>query len=208
MIIKGALRQLAKDGAPPGDVREAAADIDGEVERLDRVVHDVLDFARPIRFDCAPADINALCRSAATAVAATHPTPPVVLALDAAAGEVVTDAERLRTVLVNLLANAHQALDGRPAGRPAQVVLATSRADPRHVAITVRDSGRGIAPDDLPRVFDPYFTTRRAGTGLGLAIAKNVVEGLGGTIAAASTPGAGTEIRIILGDAHPGHHPS
>ena len=141
-------------------------------------------------------------------MAATHPSPPVVLALDARAGAIVTDAERVRTVLVNLLANAHQALDGGSAARPAQVVLATSRKDARHVAIIVRDSGRGIPPDDLPRIFDPYFTTRRAGTGLGLAIAKNVVEGLGGTIAAASTPGTGTEIRITLGDAHPGHHRS
>jgi signal transduction histidine kinase len=206
MIIKGALRQVAKDDATPADVREAAADIDEEVQRLNRVVEDVLDFARPIRFACAPADLNAVCRSAAAAIAATHPSPPVTLALDAAAGELVTDAERLRMVLVNLLANAHQALDGRPPGRPAQVVLTTARQGARHVRLAVRDTGRGIAPDDLPRIFDPYFTTRRAGTGLGLAIAKNVVEGLGGTIAATSTPGDGTEIRIVIGDAHAGSH--
>jgi signal transduction histidine kinase len=81
------------------------------------------------------------------------------------------------------------------------VVLATSRKDARHVAITVRDSGRGIPPDDLPRIFDPYFTTRRAGTGLGLAIAKNIVEGLGGSISVATRPGAGTDFRIDIGDA-------
>ena len=64
-----------------------------------------------------------------------------------------------------------------------------------------RDRGVGIAPDDLPRIFDPYFTTRRAGTGLGLPIAKNIIDGLGGTITVASTPGTGTSIRIELGDA-------
>ena len=62
----------------------------------------------------------------------------------------------------------------------------------------MRDCGVGIPADDLGRVFDPYFTTRRTGSGLGLAIAKNVVEGLGGTIAVRSTVGAGTELRVEL----------
>ena len=60
----------------------------------------------------------------------------------------------------------------------------------------IEDQGVGISPADLPRVFDPYFTTKRGGSGLGLPIAKNIVEGLGGTMIVSSTPGAGTEIRI------------
>jgi signal transduction histidine kinase len=64
--------------------------------------------------------------------------------------------------------------------------------------ITVGDTGGGIDRADLPRIFDPYFTTKRGGTGLGLPITRNIVEGLGGTIAAASEPGRGTEIRITL----------
>jgi signal transduction histidine kinase len=63
MIIKGALRQLKRDAATPDDIRDAAADIDGEIERLNRVVNEVLDFARPIRVERAPADINALCEA-------------------------------------------------------------------------------------------------------------------------------------------------
>ena len=66
------------------------------------------------------------------------------------------------------------------------------------MAITVRDHGTGITPDDLPRVFDPYFTTRRTGTGIGLAISRNIVEGLGGRITVASQPERGTEVRIEL----------
>jgi signal transduction histidine kinase len=68
MIIKGALRQLRRDGATADDIREAAADIDGEIERLNGVVNGVLDFARPIRFDLSPTDVNMLCNSAAGAV--------------------------------------------------------------------------------------------------------------------------------------------
>lgn len=72
--------------------------------------------------------------------------------------------------------------------------------------ISIRDSGIGIAPEDMPHIFDPYFTTRRAGTGLGLPITKNIIEGLGGTLAVSSRVGEGTDIRIDLpqrtADAH------
>ena len=60
------------------------------------------------------------------------------------------------------------------------------------------DTGSGIATDDLPHVFDPYFTTKRAGTGLGLPIARTIVEGLGGTLSVSSVVGRGTDIRIYF----------
>ncbi len=199
MIIKGALRQLARSGGSPADTRDAASDIDEEVDRLNRVVNEVLDFARPIRFDCAPAVVNDVCRSARDAVVAAAAEPAVGLDLDPECGELTTDAERVRTVLVNLLTNARAAVEGRTAdGRPL-VVLASRRSGPQ-VVLTVRDRGVGIPGDDLGRVFDPYFTTRRTGSGLGLAISKNVVEGLGGTITVSSDLGAGTEIRVVLTD--------
>ena len=195
MIIKGALRSLELPGAADTDIREAAADIDEEIDRLNRLVNDVLDFARPIRYQCASADLNAVCRDAANAIAAGG-HPAVGLSLDTAVPPLVTDRDRLRTVLVNLLSNAQEAVQARSsagdavadAGSPA-VTLVTETVGLRRVAITVRDRGTGIAADDLPRIFDPYFTTRRAGTGLGLAIAKNIVEGLGGTIGVTTQPG-------------------
>ncbi|HTH26119.1 MAG TPA: ATP-binding protein [Vicinamibacterales bacterium] len=198
MIIKGALRTLDRKGATAADVRDAAKDIDEEIERLNSLVNDVLDVARPIRFDPAPADINAVCRDAVQAASAGRVNGPVSLSLAPALPELVTDSERLRTVLVNLLTNADHAIEGRPA---ASVTLVTQQIGDRRVAVTIRDTGKGIAEDDLPRIFDPYFTTRRAGTGLGLAIAKNIVEGLGGSISVATRPGAGTDFRIDIGDA-------
>jgi two-component system sensor histidine kinase AtoS len=78
------------------------------------------------------------------------------------------------------------------------VELSTQPLTSGRVAIAVRDRGIGIDPADLSKVFDPYFTTKRTGTGLGLAIAKNIVEGLGGTITVESRSGEGTEIRIEL----------
>lgn len=211
MIIKGALRQITRDRATTADITDAAADIDEEIQRLNRLVDDVLDIARPIRFERTATDLNAVCRAAAAAVTADEAEPAVAVDLDATVPVIETDGERLRTALVNLLANARHAVQARngdadghrsvAVATGAPVTLVTRRLGERRVAIVVRDSGIGIATEDLPRVFDPYFTTRRAGTGLGLPIAKNIVEGLGGAIGVSSRLGAGTDIRIELGDA-------
>ena len=214
MIIKSALHSLRQPALPPLALREAVADIDGEVVRLNRVVNDVLDFARPIRFELALTDINALCRDAATAAQAT-PGPPVALTLDRSAPEITTDVERLRLALVNLIVNARQAVEAReaamaeavagtrgdgslPSHRGKAPVSVTTRATDTRVTIVITDTGKGIDPEDLSRVFDPYFTTKRGGTGLGLPIAKNIVEGLGGTLTVLSHAGSGTELRIEL----------
>jgi len=119
-----------------------------------------------------------------------------------------TDRERLRIVLVNLLTNAQQAVEAAPpeAGTPhPRIVVSTTAVSPGRVVVSVSDRGPGIAADDLPRIFDPYFTTRRGGTGLGLAISKNIVEGLGGSLSVISQPGQGTEFRIELGDGPADH---
>jgi len=195
MIIKAALHTLRQRDLSADAVREAAADIDGEVVRLNRIVNEVLDFARPIQFQLAPTDVNALCRDSAAAAEAA-PGPSVHLDLDPSLPVVSTDAERLRLALVNLLVNARQAVDGDAPGGP-RVFLSTRAADGL-ISILVADTGSGIGSPDLSRVFDPYFTTKRGGTGLGLPIAKNIVDGLGGTISVASAAGRGTEIRIDL----------
>jgi signal transduction histidine kinase len=109
---------------------------------------------------------------------------------------VTTDAERLRGALINLILNARQAVNGRTAAVDAPNVMLSTRSTPHGVTITVTDNGSGIADADLPRVFDPYFTTKRGGTGLGLPIAKNIIEGLGGVLTVVSAAGQGTEMRI------------
>ena len=201
MIIKTALHTLRQPDVEQSRRGEAVADIDDEVARLNRVVNEVLDFARPIRFERMPADINLVCRESAAAAQAAS-GPAVHLDLAASLPTVTTDAERLRVALVNLIVNARHAAEAHtPApdavGYDAAVVVSTCATDDR-VAIVVADRGAGITPADLPRVFDPYFTTKRGGTGLGLPIARNIVEGLGGVLSITSPPGRGTEIRIEL----------
>jgi signal transduction histidine kinase len=224
MIIKASLRTLRRAAVPVegGEAPEAAGainDIEGEVTRLNRLVNEVLDYARPIRFDLAPTDLNALCRDAAAATLAGHPPSLISVEPDVTVGELTTDPERLRLVLVNVLANARDAVLDDPGAVPdashaadgrsrregvpavngvAPVVLRTECPGPRAVRITVSDRGRGIAAEDLARVFDPFFTTKRTGSGLGLAIAKNIVDGLGGSIVVASDPPRGTTVQITL----------
>ncbi len=195
MIIKASLATLHGERVKPSELREAVADIDGEIGRLNRIVTEVLDFAKPIRFDMAEAGLNDICRESAAAAWAGDPDPRVRLDLDEAIPGVVTDAERLRTALVNILTNARHAVQASPRLDP--VVLRTRR-DNGHVTVTIQDRGVGITPEDMARIFDPYFTTRRAGTGLGLPIAKNIIEGLGGALSVSSQPGEGTEISIDL----------
>ena len=201
MIIKAALRSLRPD-APASEIREAVKDIDEEVDRLNRTVNDVLDFARPPSLAREPSDLVRLCRDAVAAATAGGGT-----AIDAELpdGPVVadTDPERLRTALINVLSNARQAVDARDGARPINghqrpaVRLVLDRPDRAHVRLRIVDNGPGIRPEHLPHVFEPYYTTRRTGSGLGLPIARNIVEGLGGTIGVDTAPGR-TTVEIVL----------
>ncbi len=113
MIIKASLRTLGNEHVSRGEIKQALTDVDEEVVRLNRIVNDVLDFARPIRFDYAPADVNALCADVEQATRGVDQTMSVVMKTDPALGPIVTDAERLRTALVNILANARHAVTAR-----------------------------------------------------------------------------------------------
>ena len=212
MIISASLRTLRREQVTPAELHEAVADIDEETARLNRIVTEVLDFAKPLRFELGDAALNDICRASAIAATAGDAEVGVAFDLDPDIPAMVTDGERLRTALVNILSNARAAVQAAratpsagPTGGPgpatataAAGITVATRVHGGRVTVSVRDSGIGIAPEDLAHIFDPYFTTRRAGTGLGLPIAKNIIEGLGGTISAVSRVGAGTEIRLDL----------
>ena len=203
MIIRAALSSLRQARATPDDIAEAVTDIDEETARLNRIVTEVLDFARPLRFEYSETQVNDVCRASAAAAMTGDPGPGIVLALDPAMPRISTDAERLRTALVNVLINARHAVEARPGdgagtANPEAIRLETTVLSPERVRITVVDRGIGIAPEHMSTIFEPYFTTRRTGTGLGLPIARNIVEGMGGRIAVSSTPGAGTRLDIDL----------
>jgi signal transduction histidine kinase len=211
MIIKGSLRSLRRGTATPEEVAGVAADIEGEVTRLNRVVNDVLDYAKPIALTYDAVEIDRLVRDAAQAVVASQGGPPDVVVDAAENVTATTDGDRLRQVVINLVTNARDAVLAR---RPDTVAGATAddagalltvpppvhvRArllDDDHVEIAVADRGVGMSDVEVARMFEPFFTTKRRGSGIGLAVSKNIVDGLGGRIDVESQPGAGTTIRL------------
>ena len=211
MIIKGSLRSLRRGVATPEEVAGVAADIEGEVTRLNRVVNDVLDYAKPIALTYDAVEIDRLVRDAAQAVVASQAGPPDVV-VEAAEGVTgTTDGDRLRQVVINLVTNARDAVlaqraegvapasaddAGAPIRVPPPVHVRARLLDDDHVEIAVADRGVGMSDVEVARMFEPFFTTKRRGSGIGLAIAKNIVDGLGGRIDVDSQPGAGTTIRL------------
>ena len=108
--------------------------------------------------------------------------------------EVVADRDSLRSVFTNLLINSLEAIDGE--GGTVSVSLIAEESDRARVEIS--DTGRGIAADDIAKVFEPYYSTKETGTGLGLAIVKKAVDDHGGSISVTSKEGSGTTFTIIL----------
>jgi signal transduction histidine kinase len=200
MIIKATLSILRRADLTAEERREAVADIADETTRLNRIVTEVLDFAKPIKFDYAESSVNDICRASAAAAWAGDAESKVTLELEPSLPRIVTDPERLRSALVNIMANARHAVQAAhlPDNGAAAVTVRTRGNGNGHVIVSIKDRGVGIAAEDMGRIFDPYFTTRRAGTGLGLPISKNIIEGMGGTLAISSERGVGTEIRIDL----------
>src|SRR5688572_690205 len=111
MIIRASLASLWAEGVSLAERREAVADIDEETRRLNRIVTEVLDFAKPIRFDMGEAHVNDICRASSAAALAGESSVNVQLDLDPALPSVVTDSERLRIALINILVNARHAVE-------------------------------------------------------------------------------------------------
>ena len=199
MIIKATLNTLRRQDLTFEERHEAVADIAEETTRLNRIVTEVLDFAKPIKFEYAESSINEILLSSTTAAWAGEFDGHVALELDSSLPRITTDPERLRAALINILTNARHAVHAAHLDESqASVVVRTSGNGNGHVVISIRDRGVGIASEDMAHIFDPYFTTRRAGTGLGLPISKNIIEGLGGKLVVDSELGVGTEILIDL----------
>ena len=168
--------------------------IANEVASLDNFVSEFLRFARPPRLKIETVQVKALLADLATFLGPQFARKDVSLglALDGGPAFVAADSFQLKHAVLNLLLNALQATP--PGGA---ITVATAQEGAR-LAITVTDSGEGIPPDKLERVFDVFFTMREGGTGLGLPIARRIVEEHGGTLELASRAGAGTTARILL----------
>ena len=178
----------------PAD-RETAEVMINEVDRLNRVITQLLEFARPLTMNLAPTSLPQVIRHAVRTVEGQARQKGIAIETSLApeVGEIPLDADRMSQVLLNLCLNAIAAME---AGGTLRISL--GRPDERSIGIEIADTGVGIKPEDLPRVFDPYFTTKPSGTGLGLPIVQKVVEAHGGEVQIASQPGKGTTVTVLL----------
>ncbi len=166
-----------------------------EVERLNRVIGQLLEFARPIAMDKRPSSLQTAVQHALRMVERDARERGVAIRseLPQDIPAVMMDADKIEQVLLNLFLNALEAM--RQGGTLA---VALARHDSEAVRLTVSDTGPGIREKDLPHIFDPYFTTKSSGTGLGLAIVQKIIEAHGGEVAVSSVPGTGTRVTVML----------
>lgn len=178
--------------------KETAAIMIEEVERMNRVIGQLLEFARPLEAEKKETSLQDLIqRSIKTIEAdAMKKTIDIALELPEKMNPVSLDPDRINQVLLNLYLNAIQSMDE---GGTLSVRLSRDETVPG-VVITVNDTGVGIDSKDLERIFDPYFTTKSTGTGLGLAIVHNIMEAHGGEIKIESKRGKGTTATMIIPD--------
>jgi two-component system sensor histidine kinase HydH len=171
----------------------------GEVERLNSIVGEFLSLARPLSLNREAADVADLLADAAALVEADAKASGVEVSVEVRPGlpRVRLDRDRFKQALLNVMLNAVQAM---PGGGRLGVQAAVAG---RHLAVTVTDAGGGIPADLLPRIFEPYVTTRAKGLGLGLAVARRIVEAHGGRIEAESEPGRGSRFRLTVPLADP-----
>ena len=170
----------------------------GEIVRLTGLMSDLLDFGRPSRPDFSACDVEDVVEAAVSACGALARRKSVELAWPRRVGAppVLADRARVSQVLQNLIENA---VHFSPAGGRVEVSLAVAEADgERYVECSVKDSGPGFDPSDLPRLFEPFFTRRRGGTGLGLSIVKRIVYDHGGEVTAENHPQGGAVVKVRL----------
>jgi two-component system sensor histidine kinase HydH len=167
-----------------------------EVDRLNRVVGQLLEFAKPVPVKPKPVSLQALLNDSIKLIRdrAAEKNISIQTKNNTRMAEVRIDPDRINQVLLNLYLNA---IDSMESGGELKVEI-SSDGQRRNVVIQVSDTGRGISRENLSKIFEPYFTTKSTGTGLGLAIAHNIVEAMGGKITVVSDKEIGTTFTVAL----------
>lgn len=174
--------------------REAAQVMVKEVERLNRAIGDLIGLSRPTDIRPRMTGMRRLIEDTLRLIGQDAANHKVAIRFDApeVLPDVAIDPDRMRQVILNLCLNG---LEAMPDGGELFLSL---HPEPDALRLEIRDTGMGIAPDALPHIFDPYFTTKGQGTGLGLATVHKIMEAHGGSISVTSEPGQGAVFRLLL----------
>jgi signal transduction histidine kinase len=185
----GSIDRLLK---PTGDAKMLLDIVREESDRLNRIVSDLLDFARPVNLAPRPVPVDRLLDEAwnAAATASNGAAIEVRREIDPALPMIEADSRLLRQALVNVMVNAIQAL---PHGGSVTLRARAVEMSPGQpgVDLEVEDTGAGLGNVDLSRVFEPFFTSKATGTGLGLAVVRRIIEEHGGTVSLRPGPQGG-----------------
>jgi signal transduction histidine kinase len=192
--IAGVIEIIGRDLPTSSPARAVVKDVRQEIGRINRIVADLLQTARPHPPKVRKSDLNTTVEHAVMLgrQQALSRAVEITLRKDPSLPEVEHDSDQIHQVLLNLLLNALQAIDV-----DGKVAVTVERRGTNAV-IEVADNGRGIAPDHLPNIFRPFYTTKGDGTGLGLSLARRIVEDHQGRIDVTSTVGKGTTFAVIL----------
>src|ERR1035438_2094448 len=192
--IAGVIEIISRDLPSTSPARAVVKDVRLEVAQINRILTDLLETARPHPPQICRSNINTTVEHAVMLARQQVFSKPIKIDLQPAQelSEVEHDSDQIHQVLLNLLLNGVQAIEGDGTIR----VDLGSRGD--FVTIDVTDSGRGISPQNLPNIFRPFFTTKGNGTGLGLSLARRIVEEHHGRIEVSSIVGKGSKFTVLL----------
>jgi signal transduction histidine kinase len=192
--IAGVIEIIGRDLPVTSPARAVVKDVRQEISRINQIVTDLLQTARPHPPKIRKSDLNTTVEHAVMLgrQQALETSVEIRLQKDSSLPEVEHDSDQIHQVLLNLLLNALQAVDHD--GTVSVVVKQLGSM----VAVEVRDNGRGIPAADLPNIFRPFYTTKGEGTGLGLSLARRIVEDHHGRIDVTSVVGRGTTFAVML----------
>jgi signal transduction histidine kinase len=192
--IAGVMEIIGRDLPATSPARSVVKDVRLEVAQINRILTDLLETARPHPPQVRLSNLNTTVEHAVMLARQQVFSKPITIELHEASdlAEVEHDSDQIHQVLLNLLLNAVQSLDGAGAVR----VDLGSRGD--CATVDVSDTGRGISPRHLSNIFRPFFTTKGNGTGLGLSLARRIVEEHHGRIEVSSVEGKGSKFTVLL----------
>jgi PAS domain S-box-containing protein len=196
--IKSSIEVLHDESACIGEDRDVLMKVIREIRRIEMLLKDLLNFARPPRPQLALVDLNSILNAtlelSVDAGGAPRPAITAVRDFDRSLPATMADPMQMKQVFLNLVLNAVEALN------EGGILRVSTRYDgaSNTIEIVVADSGKGIEQELMDKLFHPFFTTKPKGTGLGLAISKRLIEEHGGTISVQSSPGKGTAFAIKI----------
>ena len=192
--IAGFANSLMRSKSLDDAARDKAQVIIEESNRLDKILKSIVDFARPTDSMSGEMDVNRVVTETMDVMAIGFSQKGIAVSLELAPRppKAKGDDEMLKQCLINLVKNAAEAMED---GGALSVATAF---DGKFITLTVADSGRGIPPEFLDQVFNPFFSTKGKGSGLGLAMTKKILDGIGGAVDLTSTVGKGTTVTLFI----------